>query len=254
MNTNQYLTPEFIIREVSEMVRDNEFNHSLSRGWYMTQLYNIITELDFDSYANLKTVDFPMPTNFLLPYPKDAFNIREIYAWNGSCCDVAYAKRLYWKTEYNNLPNGTGFTAGVMNNWWGGSYPYIVPAVVGNGNCYYPYCEFFFNISQGFIMLSPNCAGFSNLRLVYNYISTPFGENPCIPVFFKEVVKTWLAEKFCKVLLIDEKKYAAAYEMYHAELYEPRTGLYWQALDRIKMLSTVQRNSQQITLQGSGNY
>jgi hypothetical protein len=107
MNSNDFVSVNHILAEVSMTLDDAEYRKGFSIGWYTSRIQDALQELAFDTFFDTVTIDKDMPKKTLsLELPKNVFNIREIYLYNGSCCSPSTSQVVWYKRLYNN--NGKG--------------------------------------------------------------------------------------------------------------------------------------------------
>lgn len=88
MRTNDFVSTEEVVAEVTEMLSDSEFTHGIGRSMYETWVHRVLEDMSLHMYFNKVTKDiFDWNTcgNGILSPPKNMFNISEIYLFNSSC-------------------------------------------------------------------------------------------------------------------------------------------------------------------------
>lgn len=244
MHINDFVTPESLLREVTVRINDPEYKSGLTRGWYMQQLRDALDELSFDTFFETLTKDFEFPSeNFQMELPTGCFNVKEMYLWDGDCCNVATSRKVYWKREFNNMPNGVGYTGSRVRNSSTLNYDPFMP------NDYYPVPLdnnnlFWANIQNGLIMFSTSCGTYPKVRLVYSGTMGAIDEVPCIPRFFQVYIKDFVSVRFFETMMArDPRTYATLYDRTKAKFEDPRTGSYYKAQDRAKMMDGWERDA-----------
>lgn len=245
MNSNDFLSFEHVLSEVTSVVNDAEYRSGVSKGWYISRIQDALQELAFDTFFDIVTRDFDFPTgNLALEMPTNCFNIREIYGWNGSCCSPTTSAIIYIKRLYNNKGgDGRGYTAQVKKSGETiGTDPfqpnYYNDGTFGN----FPEAKFFCNIQEGKIMFSSSCQFFQKVRLVYNGMGGEIGDVPYIPRMFERAVNDYVKMMFYeKKMGEDERKYGRLYDRAKAR-YDDWNGNWKKAEKRIKTMDQKTRS------------
>ncbi len=250
MNSADFVTLNHILAEVTTTVNDEEFRNGLTKGWYVSRVQDALQELAFDTFFQKITIDLDVPQQSLqLDMPENIFNIREMYVYNGDgCCSPNNSQRVYWKRQFNNKNgNGNGYTAAVKDRGFNtGNDPFIP-----NGN--YDYwnnmvgttrTKYYANVSEGKIMFSSDCRGFSKVRIVANGAGTAIGDLPVIPKFLERAVNDYVEERFYNTMKArDRRAYAAAWSETYNKLNDPVNGSWKKARMRVASLDTWQKES-----------
>jgi hypothetical protein len=178
MNSNDFVSINDILRDVTVAVDDQSYDKGLPKGYYIRQVQQAVEELAFDTYFQTITDDIEYPENNVLEMPSNCFNIKEIYLYNGTCGDPQESRWVYYKRHYNNSQGGDNYTAKRKESI--PTDPYLNTG--GETNLYYA------NIENGVIMFSSNCDAYSYVRLVYNGMGSEISEVPLIPRVFRQAV------------------------------------------------------------------
>lgn len=243
MNANSFCTAEHIIAEVTHALSDQEFRNGFTKGWYMSRIQDALQELSFDSHVFKITrdLDYPSETH-QMEMPENAFNVLELYGWNGSCCSPSTSSVIYPKRLYNNKGgNGTGYTARVKRTGETMGNDPFQPNYFNDGNfTNYPEAKYWYNIHNGLIMFSTGCATFQKIRIVYNGIGIEkMGDIPTIPNFFERAINDYIAERFYFVKMgQDPRMYASLYDRAAAKLNDYVNGNWHKAIKRVKMMDS----------------
>ena len=81
-------------------------NHGFNRGYYVSGIQKALEALALETYFDVRTEDKTFPKEKLATeIPKGAFNIREIYIYNGELCKPKSFAIVQWKRLYNNKKN-----------------------------------------------------------------------------------------------------------------------------------------------------
>lgn len=244
MNINDFLVPEYLIGEVTIRLNDEEFKNGLTRGWYMTQVRDVLDELSFETYFETITADYDLDRNtFAMDFPKGAFNIKEMSVWNGDACTPASSRRVYWKRQFNNTPGGINYTANRVDNagqlTFDPFYPNdLMPLLITATDVLWA------NIQGGQIMFSSACGAYAKVRLVYTGIMGSIGDTPIVPRYFGQVVKDWISVHYYDAMLAREPRiYGALYDRAYARLYDNRVGSWWMAKERVATMDDWEREN-----------
>jgi len=240
MQSNDFITPKEIASDVLMFVGDTGLRYGLSLGWYVSQVQQAVERFALDMFFQVITADFSFPSQKLQdPLPKNCFNIRELYLWNGSCCTPENSVIVHYKRLYNNKPGGTGYTANRKENDNQAIDPFYQPYLRGittfdgQGTLYYA------NIQNGLIMFSSNCASYSNYRIVYNGLGGEIGDEPIIPRMLRDAVIDFVTERAMRAMMAKEPRtYRILWADAHERLYNRQTGTYWEAMRRVATLDT----------------
>jgi len=220
MNSNDFVSVNHLLAEILTNVNDKELRNGITKGWYVSRIQDALQELAFDTFYQTITQDFNMPKNLALPMPKNAFNVREIYVFNTSCCSPLDSKIVHWKRQFNNkygADTSKQYTAKVKegnyypNQFWN-SDPYYPKVPVRSSTCYA-------SIQNGIIMLSSSCSGYSQVRLVYNGMGVEIGDEPVVPRMLERAVVDYVEERFFNVKRSeDPRKYRGVWNDAYARL------------------------------------
>ena len=182
VNTQDNVPINDILADVLVMVDDAEIKKGLTRGWYIRQIQNAMEQLAIDTHYQVFTADLDFPENYILPEPKNCFNPREIYLYNGECGKPTTSRPVVFKKRFNNSQGGTDYTARRKETME--PDPFLISG--GEKNLYYA------NIQDGMIMFGASCSGYKFVRLVFNGLGTDIGVEPIIPRVFREAVKDYV--------------------------------------------------------------
>ncbi len=248
MNSSKenYVSVNEILADVLVSVDDEAFKDH-SKGFYVSQVQQALQELSFDTYFDERTEDFDVPSNLRLEMPKGAFNIKQIYLFNGTKCNIAKSQIVYHKRNY--FTGGVGYVA---KDKWNNRDPFYDSRsfhgrnrrAVGDSDSAINDL-YFYNIQNGMMMFSSSISRFEKIMVVYNGISTDIGEVPIIPTFFREAVKSWVLDVAYKIKMAravaDLGKWQALWSMNNNLLRKPFTGYWDLALYRAKNIDSKER-------------
>lgn len=202
MNSNDFVSIEHILAESLMNVNDVDLRNGFTKGWFVSRIQDALQELAFDTFYQKITNDFTLPSNLAITLPKNAFNIREIYAFNESCCTSTTSAVVHWKRLYNNNAGNSGST--YTSRITGTSQQ-------NNSDHFLPYHEkgdskLYANVQNGTIMFSSSCSKYKKIRLVYNGMGGEIGEEPIIPRFFERFINDYIEERYYSAMKAREPK------------------------------------------------
>ena len=247
-----------ILADVLKVVKDTGFKTS-SRGWYTSQIQQALEELSFDTFFDKRNVILDIPENLRVELPKGAFNLKQIYLFNGDSCNINNRVNVYWKRNYINACTGNGSVS--RDNWENERDPFFTQrnftsrnelfdhgrSPYGSGSNRGPEDLYYAGMQNGLITLSPNSKRFQKIFLVYNGVMTDIGEVPFVPQFFRQAVKTWvlvpaLEAKMTETLNTAEYgHWANLHAKYERKKDDPFTGDWVKAERRAKKLNFKER-------------
>jgi len=197
MEVNEFTSIDEILFNVLSEVSDEKLKQGLTKGWYTQHIKDALSELAFDTHFDTKSKDLNFPSNLSLEMPKDCFNIRKIYVYNGDCCTPSNSAIVHWKRGFNNSKDGSGYTANVTEpgqrntrDPYYKSYGGVYSITGAKETVYYA------NIQNGRIMFSSSCSGFSKVRLEFDGVGGFADEAPAVPRFFKQAIGAYVVSKY----------------------------------------------------------
>lgn len=237
MQANDFVSMRHIMAEVTKTVNDEDFRSGFSPGWYTSRIQDALQELAFDTFFQILTRDFDFPSDSLtLEMPKDCFNIREIYLYNGDCCSPQTSVKVYWKRQYNNNGKGEGYTASVKLNGQGNSFDPFMPSFHNGGMQFSTSNLYYANVQNGMIMFGSNVGvSFNKVRLVYNGMGGEIGDEPIIPRFFERAVNDYVKMKFYDAM---KSRDSRTFRVLWADAKQDLSESWYKAEKRIKTIST----------------
>lgn len=245
MTSNDYVSIEHLLAEVTATVNDTDYKKGFPKGWYISRIQDAMQELSFDTFWLKVQQDVEMPENCQLEMPKNTFNIREIYLYNGSLCNPQKTQMVYWKRLFNNTASGDGYTAQVKDDGSNGSDIYQPNQRVYTGNMqgfYGP--KYYYNVLNGLVMFSRECKGYSFVRIVYNGMGVENGDLPVIPRFFERAVVDYVEEKFYNAMKArDVRMYRPLWTDAYQKLNDLVNGSWNKAKKRIKAMDSKEKAS-----------
>lgn len=245
ISPHNFVSPDEILADVLKLVKDSD--HKLnSEGWYLSQIQQALEELSFDTFFQKINYSVKIPDNLRIDLPKGAFNLRELYLFNGSTCDIGSSVVVYRKRNFINGKSGNGYVA--RDTWSNSRDPFHTKRGVDNDTKRNtPNNLRFFSIQNGEIMLSENCRGFENVMIVSNGVMADIGDVPFVPQFFRQAVKDWVSVKALEEKAEDKigtneyGHWANMLARYEAKMNQPYTGSWAKAEYRAKQLNAKDR-------------
>ena len=187
-----------------------------TKGWYVAQVKHSLQELEFDTHFNVRFTDEVIPSTLRLSTPDGAFSISGVWVYNGENFS-GDAQRVYHKFGMNSNGGGDGYAA---NNVQG-----MVDSLVDNspeGSV-----DYFYGSQNGVIILSPACASYQKVRIVYKGFTKSIMGLPIIPPMIRESVLGFVVVKFYKGEMATDRSAAPLYDRHFRELYYPRGNSVW---------------------------
>lgn len=217
MDSNDYLSVNHILAEVTMAVGDKDFRNGFSPGWYVSRIQDSLQEIALDTFYQKITDDFNIPSNLNLEMPGNSFNIRLMIGYSGTCCVPSTSAVIHWKRNYNNKGKADGaVTRHEATGKANGSDP-IMPSTRGVSNLYYA------GVQNGVISFSPAVAKFDKVRITYNGMGIQVGDTPVIPRYFERAVNSYVRTQYWLAKLAEEPRkwvtnYNIAYKEYEIQM------------------------------------
>ena len=244
MEENEYLSESILLSNILAYAGDTDLKKGLTKGFYVSQLQKAIEELSIATFYDIITGDYPLNDKTLqLELPKNCFNIREIYLWNGSCCQPQYSVIVHYKRLMNNKQTGgTQYTALRSDiNGASPSDPFYAPYLNSQTFTKGPYTLYWAGVQNGLLMFSSNSKGYKNVRIVYNGFGGEIGDPPLVPRLFRSVVEDYVVYQAFRTFMAKDRSYRILYKDMEDKLFNERTGTWWEAKKRIAALDSWSR-------------
>ena len=251
MNTNSYIQPSIIISKAAIMVGDRDFK-SLGLPFYNVLVQQAFEKLAINTFFDEKRANIKLDGQLVHDLPTDCFNVKNVYIFSGSICDVATSKKVWWKRNY--YTQGNGFIANDRGNnnrndpFYDNRTQFhrygqeVAIRMDGSVNS-----ALFYNFQMGKIMLSSSClmAG-ESLHIHYNGTGCPVDEAPIIPVFLREAMEDYVITEALLARMANDagdiRKWQALYQVHNAKLSHPYEGSWARAELAVKSMNSSQRN------------
>ena len=244
MNSNDFVSVEKIISEVTQTVDDKDYKNGFVKGWFVSRIHDALQELAFDTFYLQITQDFDLPENLQLEMPLDTFNVREIYLYQGERCNPTNTQVVYHKRLFNNKFSGDGYTAKVKDDG-SNSGDIFQPnqRIFGENRQGFYGPKYYYNVQNGLMMFSKECGAFPFVRVIFNGMGGVDGSKPMIPRFFQRAIVDWVEERYYNAMKArDHRKYRALWADADNRL-TSYTGNWAKAKKRVTSMDTASKES-----------
>lgn len=249
MNTNAYIEPGIIISKAAVMAGDKDFK-SLSRPFYNVLVQQAFEKLAINTFFDEKRKDIPLDGGLVYDLPKDCFNVKNIYIFSGTICDITNSIKLWWKRNY--YTQGNGYIANDKGNNMNDPF-------YDNRNVFHRYGEavsvrmpdtlnnvHYYNMQMGKLMISSSCRGIGqSLHIHYNGTGCPIDEAPIIPIFLREAMEDYVITEALLARIAndagDVRKWQSLYQIHERKLNGPYDGSWARAEYAVKSMNSSQR-------------
>ena len=191
---HSYVSVNEILADVLKITNDAGFKIN-SRGWYISQIRQALQELSFDTFFDERNEELLIPNDLRVELPKGAFNLKQIFLFNGTKCNVGKnTPNVYFKQNY--WTGGTGYLA--RDKWDNNDDPFYRDRSSNDPKLHY------FGIQNGLIMLSESCRKYEKIMVFYNGIGGEIDNTPVIPQFFRQAVKDYVSSSGLEASIAQE--------------------------------------------------
>lgn len=256
MNTSKhnFVTVNEILSDVLKLTDDERYEVN-SKGYYTSLIQQALEGLAFDTFFDERRADFDFPSETLgLEMPIGAFNIRNIYLYSGTECNISKSQKVWWKNNY--FTQGNGYVADNKehnhNDPFMPNNSYGRPSLPGQHTNHHRTSvesHYFYNVENGLIMFSSYCRSFPRVHIKYNGVGCDLGDIPIIPLFLREAVIDFATEYTLRIKMSkqDGRGWMPLWEVYDKRLnrdyqYGWGQGSWYRADQRVKSMSTAERN------------
>lgn len=254
MNTSKhnFVTVDEILSDVLKLVDDERYEIH-NKGYYTSLIQQALEGLAFDTFFQELSESFDFPVNdLILPMPIGSFNIRKVYLFSGTDCDISRSQKVWRKSGYNTRGNGYfSDNKGVNHD------PFIENAQSNRLSSIYPTRHkesavertFFYNVVEGMVMFSSQCRAYPKVHLIYNGTGCELGAIPIIPLFLREAVSDFITEVTLRIKMAkDPRTWTTLWQIYDKRLnrdqqYGFGQGSWYRAEMRVKTMSLDERTS-----------
>jgi len=229
-NSNM-LSVEEILSDVLRNV-DDEGMVKISKGYYTSLIRKALEKISFQLYVTKKMEYFDYAP--IIDIPKNCWNIREIYLFNGDCCNIETAQNVWWKKNYKG--NEANRVTSSTDDPFIKKYSY-------SDNIYY------YNADSGKIYLSSSCATFAKVMIVFNGIGSPIDTTPLIPIRLRTVIVDLTTLEIFRKLKArvsnpkEAQLYRQLYNDTYVNLYDKASGSWWDAIVYANSMDSHSRQS-----------
>lgn len=190
MWSNVFTTADEILIDVVQLTGDEGFRWR-PKGFYLSHLKQGMKRLGFQTLAFDRFIDVPVPTDLTYELPKDFWNMKNFWLYDGEDCNVSRRANVYWKRNY--FTRGQGYLA---NNDWSNTWdPFHAPV-----NQYWFWGQdpwlYYYNVQNGLLMLSSNCTNFQRMHIEFHTLGVS-GEEIMVPEFMREALKYFICYTVC---------------------------------------------------------
>ena len=171
MTINDFICINDIVSNAMFLVGNENMSDGASEGFYKGMARLAMNEISFDTYFSTLHKDYfdwNSDSRRMIEFPKGAFNLKEIYAFNGDKFSIDKSVVINPARRYKSHPSGIGYTRVRKDDNY-------------NENYYY-------SVQNGMIMLSESVGGYDAIRIVFNGISGDIGSEPIVPRFMETYV------------------------------------------------------------------
>lgn len=251
MKSNDFVSVDHLLAEITQNVNDVEFKRGFPKGWYISRIQDALQELSFDTFWLKEKHDFVIPKNGRIPMPKNVFNLREVYLYNDEICNPTKTQNVYWKRLFDNSYNGKGYTSKVKDDGSNSDdlfQPNQSFRTRGGGfNNNFRGPKYYYNISddlEKIIMLSEDCTSYLHVRFIFNGMGVSEGDLPIIPRFFERAVVDFVEERFYNAMKSrDIRTYRPLWVDAFDKLNDLTKGSWNKARKRVKAMDSAEKES-----------
>lgn len=229
---NDFVSINILLSEILVKCNDEDLRKGLTKGWYISAMQRCLEDLAYDTFFQKVTIDIELDKEKLqVEMPNNIFNLREVYLFNGECCETNNSVPVHVKRLFNNHTGGSSYTSKIKESGSTNCDP-IIPSYDSTG---LRYC----NIQNGVIMFSQSCSGYDHVRIIANGTGGAIGDMPIIPRWFRNVVTDFVCEQhFLSMMAKDQKQYVTLWRLYNDKLNGWPDGSWHKAERRVKSMDT----------------
>lgn len=200
VNENNYISINEVLSDALVALDDRDAR-KLSIGFYKAQVRNFVDEIGFDTVFTESKLDLAMPADLIVPFPSEAYRIKQVHIYTGDPDDIGYVQQVYWKKGARTAGKDKGYTA---NNHPGAYCDlYFNTPVWGDTSILY-----FFSFVNGNLYLSDPCTTYDYVRVVYDGIpSGVLEDSAMLPPEIRKAAVLWVIEKCASFLKIKDASY-----------------------------------------------
>ena len=217
-STSDMMSYNVVLSDILINVDDENYS-KFNKGYYISLIQQALEQLSLQTMFLKVERDIAMPTTLSYQIESGCFNLREIYAYTGTCCNKSTARNLWWKKDYRTKGVSESYLSRVNGNT---DDPFL-PTFQSQSTTYW------YGIENNTVYVSPSCAGYSRLNMVFNGSITILGSTPTIPIQLREAVVDWCTYKLiCKLVIRKPSLRTSSVDAYQ-RLYDRANGSWVQA-------------------------
>lgn len=245
MNQNDFVSIDHLLAEITTAVDDQNYKKGLPMGRYLSWIQDAIQELAFDTFIFKRVWDVEIPSDRKISLPKDMFNIREVYVYDGDLCNLERSQIVYWKRQFNNMNSENSYTSKIKDDGSNANDIFVPNQSkyrMTTGNFYGK--KYYWNVMNGTFMLSKECSDFKYLRIIANTMGGEIGDMPNIPRFFERAVVDYVIVRyFFAMRSRDPRAFSSLYNSAKAELDDNINGSWNKARKRVKSMDSAEKEA-----------
>jgi hypothetical protein len=201
---NNYLPLSEIITAAAQELREEEFG-VLGRHFYTSAAQRGLKQMNLVTQFFKMDAVLDIPPSRIVELPKDLTGKDYVYLFSGTSCDIGCAPTLWIKPGMFHL-GGSGFVS--QNTGLADPLiPWAFPINFAPANFIYYAGE-----RRGKLYLSPSCAGFEKLLILYTGIGVEcFGEDFEVPIWCSEAITDFVILKAAQARRREDPKAMGEY-------------------------------------------
>ncbi len=240
-----------LLREITKRALDSDYRYN-TKGYYRLLIQNCLQELSYDAHFMKEWFTVEIPENLSFELPEGAFNVRQMYIFNGDFCNIQTAQNVYHARQYftagkglvkNNKQNNQSdpfFRDQASNN------PRVFASIQGsqaNGGGRAGNTVFFFNIQDGRVMLSKSTSRFEKVFFRSDLIPD-IDKGGIVPKFLQRAVTLYCAREGLQPRLAEGSQFVNLYNELNKDLYgrdHESDGAWYKAEHRVQQMDYKER-------------
>ena len=260
-----FVSIDELLSDILPLVDDERLELN-TKGYYTSMIQQALEALAFETFFDERRETAPFPTETLtMMMPKGAFNLRNVYIFNGTECNIGNSRKVWWKRNY--FTKGKGYIAN--NKGERTRDPFISGESILdrygeptlNQNQIDRYEDksliryrnnldrtYFYEVQNGMVLFSKQCAVFQSVMLEFNGTGCDIGDVPIVPMFLRAAVKDYVCEFTLRIRMAKDQtnKWGGLWKIYEQRLnmderYGIGTGSWGKAQQFVKNMNTSQR-------------
>jgi len=247
-----FVSIDELLNDILPLVDDERLEVN-TKGYYTSMIQQALEALAFETFFDERRETEPFPVETLtMMMPKGAFNLRNVYIFNGTECNIWNSRKVWWKRNY--YTKGKGYIANNKGDQT--RDPFI------SGSSFLDRYEskeliryrntldraYFYEVQNGMVMFSKQCACYQSVMLEFNGTGCDIGDVPIVPMFLRAAVKDYVCEFTLRIRMAKDQtnKWGGLWKIYEQRLnmderYGIGTGSWGKAQQFVKNMNTSQR-------------